>query len=82
MRELMAVANRITSLVESNSYCVFNNISFFAQHISYSSTQTVEDLRRMLNNLQGRLVHLGQTLRGGPLSEYGVRPGSFVIVYD
>ena len=81
MRELMAVANRIACLVECNCYCVFNNSTFLALPLPHSPTQTVEDLRRALNT-QGRLVHLGRTLRGGPLSEYGIRPGSFVIVHD
>ena len=81
MRELMAVTNRITCLVERNAYCVFNNSTFLALPLPHSPTQTVEDLRRALNT-QGRLVHLGRTLRGGPLSEYGIRPGSFVIVHD
>ena len=81
MRELMAVANRITCLEECNAYCVFNNSSYHSLPIPYSSTHTVEGLRRTLNT-QSRLVHLGRTLRGGPLSEYGIRPGSFVIVYD
>ena len=81
MRELMAVANRIACLVECNCYCVFNNSTFLALPLPHSPTQTVEDLRRALDT-QGRLVHLGRTLRGGPLSEYGIRPGSFVIVHD
>lgn len=81
MRELMAVANHITCLAECKAYCVFNNSTFLALPLPHSPTQTVEDLRRALNT-QGRLVHLGRTLRGGPLSEYGIRPGSFVIVHD
>ena len=84
MRELMAVANHMTCLAECNAFCVFNNSSFLALPLPYSPTQTVEGLRRTLNT-QGRLVHLGRTLteeRGGRLSDYGIRPGSFVTVCD
>jgi len=81
IRDLMSTAEHIRFLEEHCAYSVHNTKTFLKVSFPFSAAQTVELLRNSLDS-PGRLSYRGRDIDGGLLADYGIRPGSLLILRE